>query len=137
MTLAELTKRSNDFVKNIDKTIIDVCTDNPYLIDLNKKQLKQSKLKTGGQILPLYSRQYAMFKGFEKPDLRLSGDFYGAMFLKVTPKEYTISSLDPKTLKLEGRYSPDIFGISKENEPFAQKITTSLIGDIYKKEVLK
>jgi len=79
---------------------------------------------------------YAQYKGFKTPDLKDTGDFYREMFIKYASKSYTISSDDWKTEKLMGKYKPEIFGISKENQPRAQEITTKLLAVIYKQDVL-
>jgi len=136
MTIHELRLRSNKFVSELDKKIESVVSGNPYLVDLNKKQLNQSKLSTGAAIKPLYSKMYAQYKGFKTPDLKDTGDFYREMFIKYASKSYTISSDDWKTEKLMGKYKPEIFGISKENQPKAQEITTKLLAVIYKQDVL-
>jgi len=136
MTIHELRLRSNKFVSELDKKIESVVSGNPYLVDLNKKQLHNSRLANGNPIKPLYSNSYAAVKGFRTPDLRDTGDFYRAMFIKYQSKAYTISSEDWKTSSLEAKYSKDIFGIGKENQARAQEITTGLLGVIYKQEVL-
>jgi len=110
MTIHELRLRSNKFVSELDKKIESVVSGNPYLVDLNKKQLHNSRLANGGPIVNLYngskyySKSYADYKGFRTPDLKDTGDFYREMFIKYQTGQYIIKSTDWKNDVLVKKY---------------------------------
>lgn len=113
-----LRKRSNEFVKNIDKhetTAIKMSEDD--LIRLNHKQLQASTLADGKPITPLYSPAYAKKKGYDKPDLFDTGKMYRLMEVSTKSKSWSIDSLAEYTkyLKSYGK----IFGIAPKNRPKA------------------
>ena len=135
MTIAELAKRSSNFVINLDAHIeTAVNNSQDIILETNKRQLSESKLSTGKTITPPYSKGYAAFKGFKNPNLLLTGDFQDAMFLSVKPKEYLIGSTDWKSLLLIDKYSDFIFGIFYKEIVMAK--TTSEIEKLYIKNVL-
>jgi len=94
------------------------------LIDLNQSQVYQSSEDSFGEPLRFYSsNSYAFEKekqnaapGFGRPDLYLTGAFYRAFVVKVSPRFYEINSKDTKTKKLKSKYGEDIFGLTDENK---------------------
>ena len=135
MTVAELAKKLNNFVGNLDNIIANVVNFNEELENLNKKQLSEGKLSTGAAISPLYSRRYAIWKAHFYPhnykagivNLKLTGEFYKNLEIKGDSKSYEILSLTPYSAKLVSKYGNAIFNIAPENQPKAKQITTKLI----------
>jgi len=84
------------------------------LADLNVEQLEKSKYSTGETIEPEYSSDYASFKGFKNPDLKLTGDFHSGIFADVQGDVIEFDSTDFKASKLQGKYGDDIFGVTDE-----------------------
>ncbi len=135
MTLEELAKRSDDYVKKIEfYKVSAVKNSEEFLIELNKQQLSESKLSTGGTITPPYQEFYADFKGFPNPDLEVTGAFKRGMNLIVRIGRYFISSTDVKTPSLVNKYSVFIFGVFKKN--LAMGRTTRELSKSYRKNVL-
>ena len=87
---------------------------------------------TGSEYL---SPDYAKMTGKRKPNLKLTGDFQGAMFLKLpTEKEYIIGSTDRKSIKLMEDYG-NIFGISPKNRPEVIAMNNNAVIEDYLKTV--
>lgn len=89
------------------------------LADINVSQLDQGLLSTGKSITPKYSPNYAIAKGFETPNLKLTGDFHSGVFVERKGSRLLFDSSDDKTPDLEKKYTPDIFGIAPQNEQLA------------------
>lgn len=144
MTIAELRQRSNKFVKQLPKTIEKAVNYNEDLEQLNKDQLKQSKLSNDSSINPPYSAPYAHWKskyhassyGDGKVNLFLTGKLYNNMDIKVKGNQYEIVSLVSYAAKLIRKYSKFIFGIAPSNQDKARAITTKLLADEYRIKVL-
>ena len=132
--LRELTIKVSQFVDNLS-AILDyaVQSSDNELVFLNKQQMLQSKLSDDTSILPEYSASYAAFKGFSKPDLKLTGDFQSEMFLIADNGQFQIASTDYKTPLLVNKYSENIFGIAPSNTEKAKAITTQKIAIEFKK----
>jgi hypothetical protein len=97
----------------------------PEMIRLNHEQLDEGILNTGKQIEPEYSPSYANFKGFDIPDLNLTGAFRRGWDVVVDDKELLFGSNDEKTKRLVDKYTVEIFGLTKENAEFVfNKINT-------------
>jgi len=106
------------------------------LVEINKSQMLDKKRADGKTIVPKYSLSYAKFKGFNNPNLKLTGDFQKDMFLETNGNQFFINSKDGKALKLIIRYSEKIFGISPKNRPKAQRISLKELSRIYYKRLL-
>ncbi len=136
-----LRKKSNAFVSNLNDHIIDVIEHNERLIKLNKAQLKASKTAKGGELVnimtgsPFYSPSYAKKKGYKKPDLYDTGEFYREMDILVNePNEYFLTSFSEKTRHLLKMYTDNIFGIQDKKK--AQRIAVPELKKTYIAKVL-
>ena len=143
MTIQELRKRSNDFVANLDNHIASVVNFNIELEELNRKQLRESKLATDQAITPPYKRRYAMWKQHYYPssytgkvNLFLTGDFYESLEIRARAGEYSITSEVEYARDLAIKYG-QITGIAPSNQAKAQEITAKLLAEKFKTLVLK
>lgn len=144
MTFQELKQRSNAFVAALDSHIADVVNFNVELEELNRKQLRESKLADGNPISRPYSRRYAMWKQKYYPssytgkvNLLLTGDLYSSLEIRAKGKsEYAINTDIPYAADLYDKYG-NFLGISPENQPEAQAITGKLLAEKFKSLVLK
>jgi len=134
----ELRKRSNVFVKNLNLHVAEVIeSSSSTIVKLNQKQLKESKLTTGQSITPLYSPAYAKRKGYRKPDGYLTGEMYREMeaIANETNNTWFVTSFADHTRFFVGRYKK-VFGLTKENQSKAQKVTIPKMRALYNKLVL-
>ena len=144
MTLLELKSRSNAFVANLDSIIESVVNYNVELEELNRKQLRESKLADGKNISRPYSRRYAMWKQQYYPqsytgkvNLFLTGDLYQSLEIRAKGRsEYAIQTDIPYAADLYDKYG-NFLGIAPENQPEAQAITSRLLAEKFKSLVLK
>jgi len=144
MTISDLKKRSNNFVQNLDRHIEQIVNYNEDLEALNKQQLKSSKLSNDQSITPPYNRRYAIWKSFAYPssyadgkvNLYLTGDMYDNIDIKAKGNDYEIVSLLPYVANLITKYSGKIFGIAPSNQNKAKAITTPLLKERYRRNVL-
>jgi len=125
----------------LDSYISAVVEHNEKLMQLNKAQLKRSKTAKGTPLInsmtgsESYSPGYAKYKGYTKPDLFDTGDFYKEMdIIYNEPNEYFLTSYVPYTGHLVKMYSEDLFGINDSKKAYA--ITTPLLAAEYRKAVL-
>lgn len=140
----QLRKRSNQFVNGLNKHIETVVNGNEEIEQLNRDQLKQSKLANDQSISPDYSSSYAAWKrqyyassyGDGSVNLYLTGALYERMALKVSGSRYIIHSPVPYIAKLYKKYSDKIFGIAPSNQQKAQQIVALELKRLYEKEVL-
>ena len=137
----QLRLRSDKFVANLDDHIASSIEHNEKLLQLNKGQLKASKTAKGGDLVnfntgsPFYSPAYAKFKGYNKPDLFLTGTFYREMdILMSNTKDWFITSFAQVTGNLRTMYGNEIFGIQDKKK--AQKIGVGELAEKYKRMVL-
>jgi len=77
---------------------------------------------TGSEIRPPYAPLTIFLKKqkgqpVDRVTLKDTGDFYNAMFVEVNDqaKFYEIDSKDEKSLKLQRKYQPTIFGLGDES----------------------
>jgi hypothetical protein len=143
--LNELTLRHNRFVQNMNVIIsLSIESVDTSLINMNKNQMLHSKdsndnplihKQTGSQYLSLL---YAIRTNKSKPDLYLTGDFQRAMFLDVNENNLTwfIDSQDWKSGILTENYGNGIFGIPKDRQSEAKKLTGTAFNNSYKRMVL-
>lgn len=109
-------KAINEILSNLDRVnTIHIAESTGKMLDYNEAQLDQMKNADNKTITPSYSLNYAKFKGFKNPNLKLSGDFRNAMYIDFKANELQFSSTDWKTGLLTDKYGPDIFGLTKEN----------------------
>jgi len=134
----KLRERSNVFVKNLNLHVAEIIESSaPGIVKLNQKQLKESKLTTGQSITPLYSPAYAKRKGYKKPDGYLSGEMYREMdvFANENNNSWFVTSFADHTKYFVDRYKK-VFGLTKENQFKAQKITIPKLRRLYERLVL-
>lgn len=137
MGISEIRQRSNQFVANIDVMIADSLQDvSEELIDINREQMQESKRADDQLITPKYSPGYAKFKGFQNPNLKLTGAFHEFMTFLTDGRMFQISSDDEKTGKLTGKYGLKIFGIAPSKQDKAQQISLSSLARVWNKFVL-
>lgn len=103
----------------------------PEMIDFNTDQLSKGKLSTGKKITPDYSNEYAKFKGFKTPDLKLEGEYYSGKYIEFKNTSFLMGSNDEKADKLENKYSLDIDGLTDSN----LNESGELIADDFIKEI--
>jgi hypothetical protein len=140
LDISGLRKRSNAFVRELDVWSAIAIADNEKLIvDLNRKQMLGSRLSSGKPIKPPYSKPYAKKKGFNKPNLKVKGNFQNEMFLVTNEnkKTYAIGSENFVTPFLENLYGGDIFGVEKKNIPDAEKASSDRLFNLYELNVLR
>lgn len=121
MDLQTLNININKFVNNYDSLISDFLEEfDPDFIDLNEEQFDEGKDAIGNLLREYRSDAYAAAKkaigakpAFGIPDLKLTGDFRGAMKSKRDNEEMTIYSTDSKSGELQEKYG-DIFGVNDD-----------------------
>ena len=126
MDIKKLAQAAQAWNNNQDLLIAKAIQDSEKeLVQLNRNQMLKSKDAKDTTIKPKYSAKYADFKGFDNPNLKLSGDFQKDMFLEVDTKHFFLESFDFKSPFLTGRYSDDIFGIAPSSLLAARLVTNS------------
>jgi len=124
-------------VANLDMFIAEALDEKGQAFaDINKMQMLESKRSDEATITPRYSPNYAKRKGFQNPNLKLTGDFQDDMFFQTDGREFFITSSDVKMPWLVDRYSEKIFGIAKSKAHIAQAIALSSLARLYNKFVL-
>ncbi len=85
---------------------------------INRENLKKGQLSTRKVIKPDYSEDYEKIKGFKRPNLYLTGDFYSSIYAISDPSgfELLVGSDDTigdfrKAEYLEDKYGSDIYSI--------------------------
>lgn len=143
MTIAEITKRINDYVaqldSNIEQAVIPVKDD---IIKINYSQLDNSTGTDDKALVhaltgsPNLSPAYAKRMRKSKPDIFVTGDFRKEMFLEIYDgaKQYMISSYHRLVKYLPSHYK-NMFGIAPSNKDKAYSITTPAIGRHFKRVV--
>jgi hypothetical protein len=143
MTISELRKKSNDFVRNLDVEIALVVEHNQDLIKLNQEQMKASTDSEGRPLVNRMTGRKTLSPAYQKktgktyPDLFLTGDFQRDMDILVNEGQgsYFLTSFDEKKDKLEDWYSEKIFGIKDKEQ--AQRIIVPLLKQRYERKVLQ
>lgn len=92
--------------------------------DLNRDQMDEGRLRTGGNITPDYKPITVYFKQQQGKEYRFvtlkdSGEFQSKMFLSIAGDRFKIDSSDSKAGSLTAKYSEDIFGLTSENKRLA------------------
>lgn len=143
MTISELRKRSNAFVRDLDVEIALVIEHNEELIRLNQQQMKASTDSEGRPLVNRMTGKKTLSPAYQKktvktyPDLFLTGDFQRDMDILVNEGQgsYFLTSYDNKKDKLEDWYSEKIFGIKDKQK--AQWIIAPLLKQSYERKVLQ
>ena len=138
MDILRISERARDYNANIGlHRAIAVQDSEKVFVDLNIKQMLNSKDSMDELIVPEYRKRYARFKGFPNPNLKLRGDFQDSMFMITNENEgtYFISSFDPKMPLLVARYGEPIFGIAPSNENKASSEASNNMFNNYVDEV--
>jgi hypothetical protein len=143
LTFQQLKERSNKFVAQLDTHIAEIVNFNEDLEELNRKQLRESKLADGNNISRPYSRRYAIWKQHFYPqsytgkvNLLLTGTLYQSLEIKARGRnEYFINTDVSYGADLFDKYG-NYLGIAPENQPKAQEITGKLLAEKYNKLVL-
>ena len=125
----------NYIKKNLDNFILKAISNTTaQLEEVQRDQMQVGENAEGNEIGKLRNPAYAKRKkqkgGIAKlgvVDLKNTGDFYDAIFAKVTSKFIEISSSDSKTNDLEDKYGEIIFGL---NDYYKQKYFEILIPEI-------
>jgi hypothetical protein len=135
MPFSQLRKNMDSFMVGLPALIEKVVNDNQNIIQYNRDQLRKSELATGQKIDDPYSYDYAQWKKSMFPssftsnvNLFLTGKFYNSLKLKVKGTQYEITSDVKYFSDLGNHYSDDIVGISPNNQPKVQGITSRAIG---------
>jgi hypothetical protein len=126
-----LIENVNEIIDNVEPLIVkEMIREEAQIIDMNTAQLSEGKLDNDTYINPeLASDEYAKEKKSNGgkapigvPDLHDEGDFYSGFYTKEEKDGLSISSSDPKTDKLEEKYSNirsprqgQIFGLTEDN----------------------
>jgi len=144
MNISLLAKRAREYNSRIKlHQAIAVKDSEPVIVNLNRKQMRRSKLsndqamvhaKTGS---PLLSKEYGRRTGKTKPDLFVDGTFQGEMFLETNENDgtYFLGSFWAKTKYLIGNYTEWIFGIPKKDMKTASNEASRNMFKNYKKIV--
>lgn len=137
--ILEIQRKSNEWMRQFADNVIRVIESNSEkMIDMNRSNMLESLNANDNSLMPSpLSPAYAKKTGKRKPNLFLTGEFQGEMFMTMpTEKDYIITSADPKVNFLVERYGK-IFGVSPKNQPKAQEINDGAIIDDYLKEVFQ
>lgn len=141
MTVAELNKKLQ--AVNIEALkLLAVNRNREVIVQLNRDQMRAGLRSDGSPITPQYSTAYGFFKQRQSsfkappftPDLFDSGSFQGAMFMKLTPRDFFITSRDSKLSDLTARYQ-GIFGLTTDNTAEARNSTTREFVNLWRKQV--
>jgi hypothetical protein len=144
VSIKQAAQRSQQWVNNISVNVENAIksVDN-QIIDINREQLLLSRDSNDRPLIhkstgsALLTPPYAEAQNKPTPDLFVTGDFQGAMFLDVNLPNYLIGSDDEKTNILQDAYGKPLFGIQKKNQPEAKGMTNKAIGQSYKKAVFR
>jgi hypothetical protein len=128
----------------LDNHIASIVNFNAELEELNRSQLRESKLADGKTISRPYSRRYAMWKQQYYPqsftgkvNLYLTGSLYESLEIRAKGRsEYAMQTDVPYADDLYDKYG-NFLGISPENQEKAQEITGKLLAEKYKQLVFK
>lgn len=141
MVIPEIEKAKNVFndanklYNDILFRYVNLSSTKRELINYNRLQLSKGIKSNGKLITPFYASIF--YKGRISPvDLKDTGSFYRSFkvaILNNTDIFIHIYATDPKTPKLEFKYSKEIFGLTDSNvELFAQNFITYFLTEISK-----
>lgn len=106
-------KTVSDNIKKVNDIAIEA--ELPNMVRLNWKQLDQGKKNDGNNIVPSYSPNYARKKGFNSPDLKVTGDFRQSIEIDYRGDSLVFGASDRKTPHLIEKYTENILGLTDEN----------------------
>lgn len=127
---------------DIDKQAAIIIEQHPsQIIGYNQANLQRGQYKQGDFLAPYRSKYYAALKLKLNPagvtDLRLTGEYYRSLYLKVDRETFSILSDDEKDERLTTLYGADIKGVSTEHKTeFANEVVQPAMVK-YLKETLK
>jgi hypothetical protein len=138
-TIAEITKRMNDYVaqldSNIEQAIIPV---DHAIVELNREQLKGRQVTAADQSTPEYSSFWKSKKGLTNWNIFNSGATLNSLLISITGLQYKIYPKFTKNmekLQRRGINTELFFGIAPSNKDKAYSITTPAIGRHFKRLV--
>lgn len=143
-TIAEISKRLNDYVANLDENLKEaVMSVDKEILDVNRSQMLISRgaddkplinNRTGNERL---SKQYARRQKKDYPDIFVRGDYQRDMFIEVkSMDEYLISSSHRLVKYIPVQYE-NVHGIAPSRRDEAYKITTPAIAEHLRNKVFK
>ena len=107
-----------------------------WLAELNVSQMNEGIGGDGRKIRPIYSKPYAIEKGFETPNLKVKGNYHESINVKAAGERMLFFSNDSDTDKidfLEEHYDNKQYGIAPKNEQKAvDEIEPYLFKDLEK-----
>lgn len=110
-----------EFQNNREQITVDIVMENAAFIeDKQTEQMEQGITREGDPIEPPYSPftvQIKRSKGqrSDRVTLKDTGDFHASVKVFPGAKAFSIGATDPKTPKLERKYSSEIFGLTDDN----------------------
>lgn len=120
MELERLYKNVQEISKNLQTlTAIASGKNKEELADLNVSQMEKGIGGDGNKIIPDYSPNYAAFKGFKTPDLKVTGDYHSSIEVEIKNKKTLYTSSDAGSDKvrwLDDYYDNMQYGIAPQNE---------------------
>jgi RecB family endonuclease NucS len=133
LTIFELHRRIKGLDIEVLKEIaVEMNTD--LIVKLQNIQLEQSKTSKGTPILPKYSEAYAIKKGFDDPDLFLTGKWRSEIEMIIESGEFDIVSFDEKSQWLVTRYE-NLLGLNQNSKDTARPFITGTFARLYKNEL--
>ena len=123
--LKEQINNLDSLIANLDQILKETVEDSLPLVEgLNRAQMFKGERSDGrkisdppGQPYTAYTKRVKKSKGqpTDRVTLKDTGDFYdGVGAVLIWPKEIAVRSVDPKSPKLTGKYSPLIFGLNDD-----------------------
>jgi hypothetical protein len=106
-----------------------------YIIELQREQTEQGLSPRGGLLRPEYASKYYAKKKirmgskapFMTPNLKLTGDLLGGLYVKSSQKFWIIQTEDEKIKYHEHRYWP--WGLNKQNMEKLRAFVFNLLKD--------
>lgn len=110
--LIDMERRMSQIVTLQKVFMMQVIEENKaVLANLVTAQMDRGETGTGADIRPEYTPQYAAFKGFSTPDLKLEGDFHRSVFARAESDGIEIGATDFKTERLIAKYGENILSL--------------------------
>lgn len=142
--LSQLRSNFDIFVNDLPNVINRSINFNEDLEELQRQQLRASKLADGSDINEEYDSGYFLYKqanfpksfGDGRVNLFLRGDLYKGIEITAAAGKFSLFTPVSYAKKLEEQYG-NYLGIAPYNYPRAKQITTALIREEFKRRVLK
>lgn len=133
MNIFELQRKARAVdIEVLKEVAIEINSD--MIAKLQKEQLNNSKTSKGQPILPKYSNKYAEKKGFDSPDLFLTGEWQSQIEALIETGEVDIVSFDEKSAWLVPRYE-NLLGLNPDSKDEFRPVVTSTLINLYKDEL--